>query len=304
MPPEPLTIAVTGSRGLIGSALVALLAADGHRAVRLVTGMATPPPGDGTPWVPWEPMSPVDPAVFAGADAVVHLAGENLADGRWTAAKKARIRDSRVTPTRHVAAAAAAGGVKVFVSGSAVGIYGDRGDEELTEDSPPGTGFLADVCREWEAAAEPAVAAGRRVVWLRTGMVLSVAGGALAKQLPAFRFGGGAVLGSGRQWVSWVGIGDVARAIRHALTADVVSGPVNVVSPDPVTNREFARALGRVLRRPVLLTLPRFMLRAAFGEVADAALLASQRAVPRKLSAAGFAFERSELEEELRHLLS
>jgi uncharacterized protein (TIGR01777 family) len=303
-PGRSLTVAVTGSRGLIGSALVPFLTAGGHRVVRLVTGGAkSPGADDGTTWTPWDPTAPLPPAALAGVDAVIHLAGDNIAGSRWTRAKRRRLRESRVGPTRRVAEAAAAAGVRVFVGGSAVGIYGDRGDEELTEASPPGTGFLADLCREWEEAAEPAAAAGARVVNLRTGIVLSPRGGALAKQLPAFRLGGGAVLGGGRQWVSWVGLGDAVGAIHHALMTDAVRGPVNVVAPEPVTNREFAKTLGTVLGRPVLLTVPGPALRLAVGRMADEALLAGQRVRPRALEASGFACDRPGLEAELRFAL-
>lgn len=302
-----LTVAVTGSRGLIGSELAAFLATGGHRVVRLVRGQPDPKAvDDGTRSVSWEPMERVDPGVLAGCDAVVHLAGDNLAEGRWTAAKKRRIRDSRTVPTRHLAEAIAALPVdrrpKVFVSASAVGVYGDRGDEVLTEESPPGTGFLADVCREWEAATGPASAAGVRVVTARFGVVLSPKGGALGKQLPAFRAGAGATLGSGKQWFPWVTVGDAVGAIHRALMADGLARPVNVVAPNPVTNREFTKALGRVLNRPAVLWLPGAALRVLFGEMASAAL-ESQRAVPTKLAASGFAFDHPDLEAALRFLL-
>jgi uncharacterized protein (TIGR01777 family) len=191
----------------------------------------------------------------------------------------------------------------VFVSASAVGFYGDRGDELLTEDSPPGTGFFPEVCREWEAAAEAARKVGVRTVNLRIGVVLSPRGGALGKQLFAFKAGAGAVLGSGKQWVPWVTIGDVVGAIHHGLMNDAVSGPVNVVGPNPVTNRQFTKALGRVLRRPAFFWLPRFALRTMFGQIADEALLASINAVPKKLLDTGFAFDHSELDAALRFVL-
>jgi uncharacterized protein (TIGR01777 family) len=191
----------------------------------------------------------------------------------------------------------------VFVSASAVGVYGDRGDEELDESSPPGTGFLADVCKQWEAATEPAARAGVRVVNARIGIVLTAKGGALGKQLPAFRVGAGAVLGSGKQWVSWITLDDLIAAVRHCLTTDSLSGPVNLVAPQAVTNREFGRTLARVLRRPYLLTLPAVALRVLFGEVADDAMLASTRVAPRRLIESGFAFEHPRLEEALRCLL-
>jgi uncharacterized protein (TIGR01777 family) len=304
--PRRLTVAVTGSRGLIGSELVPALTADGHEVVRLVRGQAEPSPAnDGTTSVGWDPEKPVDPRSLAGVDAVVHLAGENIAAGRWTAERKRRIRESRTGPTRRLAEAIAAAEPRprVFLSASAVGIYGDRGDEELDESSAPGAGFLADVCREWEAATEPASAAGVRVVNARIGIVLTPKGGALAAQLPAFRLGAGAVLGGGRQWVSWITINDLGRAVRYCLTTDALAGPVNLVAPHPVTNREFGRTLAKVLRRPFLLTLPAAVLRVMFGKVADEAMLASTRVRPRRLLESGFAFDHPHLENGLRSLL-
>ncbi|MBA4063494.1 MAG: TIGR01777 family protein [Isosphaera sp.] len=298
-----MTVAVTGSRGLVGSELVPFLLTGGHRVVRLVTGAGRPPFDDGTRWVTWDPTSPLPPGTLDGVDAVVHLAGDNVAAGRWSAAKKRKILESRTVPTRHLAAAAAAARVRAFVSASAVGFYGDRGDEVLAEDAPPGTGFFPEVGRAWEDATGPARDAGVRTVNLRIGVVLTPRGGALGKQLPAFRAGAGAVLGSGRQWVPWVTIGDVVGAAHHALMADGLAGPVNVCAPNPVTNREFTKALGRVLRRPAFLWLPRVALRVMFGELADAALLASMRAVPRKLLGGGFAFDHGELEPALRFVL-
>lgn len=297
------TVAVTGSGGLVGTELCRSLVADGIRVKRLVRGSAEPL-NDGTTSAAWNPDGPVDPAVLADVDAVVHLAGENVAEGRWNAAKKARIRDSRVGPTRRLAEAAAkAGRPKVFVSASGVGYYGNRGDELLEEGAPSGAGFLADVGREWEAATEPATAGGLRVVLVRTGVVLSPDGGALAKQLPAFRAGVGATLGNGKQWVPWIAGPDLTRIYRFALTEQSLNGPVNAVAPNPVTNREFGRVLANVLGRPYLLRLPAWLLRLLFGELADAALLVSERVVPRRLTEAGFAFEHPELEGALKFLL-
>lgn len=299
-----LTVAVTGSRGMVGTDLALFLATGGHTVVRLVSGRGpvTPPAfDDGTRWLTW------DPSALAGCDAVIHLAGDNVADGRWTDAKKRKILDSRTGPTRQLAEAVAAlppeGRPKVFVSASAIGYYGDRGDEVLTEESPAGTGFFPDVCRAWEEATAPAAAAGVRVVRARIGVVLSPKGGALGKQLTPFKLGGGAVLGSGRQWVSWVTVHDVVGALHHCLMTDAVSGAVNVTAPNPVTNREFTKALGRVLNRPAVLWLPRAALRAVFGEIADSALLASLRVLPRKLLDTGFAFDHTELEAALRFVL-
>lgn len=299
----PRRVAVTGSRGLIGSELVPHLVGRGHEVVRLVRGAAEPM-SDGTSSVSWDPETPVDPRSLDGVDAVVHLAGENIGAGRWTEERKRRIRESRTGPTRRLAEAVAALDRKpVLLSASAIGVYGDRGDEELDESSPAGAGFLADVCKQWEVATEPAAAVGARVVNTRIGIVLTPKGGALGAQLPAFRFGAGAVLGSGRQWVSWITINDLVRAFHHALTTANLSGPLNLVAPHPVTNREFGRTLAKVLRRPFLMTLPVPVLRVLFGEVADDAMLASTRVSPRKLLDGGFAFDHPHLEEGLRSLL-
>ena len=302
-----LTIAVTGSRGVVGSDLVPFLTTGGHKVIRLLTGDANPPYDDGTKWVAWKPNEPLPPSTFDGVDAVIHLAGDNVAEGRWTDEKKRRILDSRTGPTRNIASAIAAVPLerrpKVFVCASAVGAYGDRGEEELTEESPTGKGFFAEVVRVWEDACAPARDAGVRTVNVRIGVVLSLRGGALAKQLLPFKMGAGAVLGGGKQWVPWITANDTAGAIHHALFTEELSGPVNTVSPNPVTNREFTKTLGRVLRRPAFMWLPRFALRAAFGGVADEALLASMKARPAKLAVSGFAFDHAKLEPALRFLL-
>ncbi|AWM40680.1 Epimerase family protein [Gemmata obscuriglobus] len=302
-----LTVAVTGSRGLVGSELVPLLTTGGHRVVRLLTGDARPPYDDGTTWTSWKPDAPLASSALEGVDALVHLAGDNVAEGRWTAAKKQKIVDSRDGPTRalvqSLVALPAERRPKVFVCASAVGFYGDRGEEELTEESAAGTGFFPEVTKKWEEACAPARDAGIRVVNLRIGVVLSPKGGALGKQLLAFKAGGGAVLGSGRQFVPWITVNDTAGAIYHTLMNESVSGPVNIVGPNPVTNREFTKALGRVLNRPAFLWLPRFALRALFGEIADEALLASMKARPAKLAMTGFTFSHTELEPALRFLL-
>jgi uncharacterized protein (TIGR01777 family) len=302
-----LTIAITGSRGLVGAELVPFLTTGGHRVIRLVTGSANRPYDDGTSWVPWKSEAPLPAGTFDGVDAVIHLAGDNVAEGRWSDAKKRKILDSRTIPTRLVAEAIAAAPAdrrpKVFLCASAVGAYGSRGDEELTEDSPTGTGFFPEVARAWEEACEPARAAGVRVASLRIGVVLSPRGGALGKQLLPFKMGAGAVLGSGEQWVPWVTVGDTVGAIHHCLMSERVRGPVNVVGPNPATSREFTKTLGRVLRRPAFMWLPRPMLRAMFGEIADEALLASMRARPAKLLASGFRFDHPGLESALRSLL-
>jgi hypothetical protein len=295
-------IAVTGSRGLIGSALVRFLAAGGHRVTRLVRG-ADAGPG---PTARWSVERGLEAAErLAGLDAVVHLAGENLAAGRWTPARKEAIRRSRVEGTRRLASALARLGrpPQIFVSASAVGIYGNRGEEILDEKSAPGRGFLADLCRDWEAATAPLAPSGARIVQLRFGMVLAADGGALAKMLPVFRLGAGGVLGDGRQAMSWIGRDDALAVILHAVTSGELAGPVNAVAPVPVTNAEFTRILARVLGRPAFLRVPAAALRLVYGELADETLLASQHVVPARLLATGYRFLDAELEPALAHVL-
>jgi uncharacterized protein (TIGR01777 family) len=303
---QALTVAVTGASGLVGSGLAPALASAGHRVVRLVRGAgAASAPGESV--ARWDPDSgALEGSALAGVDAVVHLAGESIAGGRWTEPKKRRIRSSRVDATRRLAGALARleRPPRVLVSASAIGYYGDRGSEILREDSAPGTGFLAEVCREWEAATEPAARAGIRVVRLRIGMVLSRRGGALAAMLTPFRLGAGGPVGSGAQWVSWIALDDLVRAILHALATDSLAGAVNAVAPEPVTNRALARTLGRVLRRPALLPLPAFAARLLLGQMADELLLASARVEPARLRAGGFAFHLTPLETALRHELA
>jgi uncharacterized protein len=297
-----VNILISGSSGLIGSALTAALTRDGHRVVRLVRRR----PQSTEDEISWEPdLDRLDPGVLEGFEVVIHLAGANIAAGRWTADQKARIRESRVRGTRLLSEALAAlcRRPRLFVSASATGYYGDRGDETLTEESPPGRGFLADVCWEWEAATEAAAQQNIRVVNLRTGVVLSGSGGALAKMMTPFRIGLGGVVGSGRQYVSWIAVDDVVAAIFHTLNVTDFRGPVNLVAPQAVTNREFTRTLGRVLTRPTLVPLPAFAARLMFGEMADALLLASQRVEPFRLLASGFKFLYPELEGALRHVL-
>ena len=298
-----MRVAVSGSTGLVGSEVVASLSAAGHEVVRLVR--RAPAPGERA--VRWDPeKGEVDAAGLEGLDAVVHLAGENIASGRWNAARKAAIRDSRVNGTR-LLCEALAGLVrppKTLVCASAIGIYGDRGEDAITEESPPAAGFLPEVCREWEAAAAPAAEKGIRVVHLRIGMVLSPNGGALSRMLPLFRAGFGGVIGSGRQYVSWIALDDLPLVILHALQRGDLSGPVNAVAPRPVTNREFTEALGKALSRPTPLPVPAFALRFAVGgEMADALLLASARVIPGRLEETGYRFRFPELPAALRHLL-
>src|SRR5262245_23383894 len=296
-----MNVVITGSSGLIGSALIPLLTRNGHTIRRLVRGARD---GGAARWNP--DAGSLDDGVLAGADAVVHLAGETIATGRWTAAKKARIRDSRVRGTALLTRGLVALDRKptVFISASAVGIYGNRGDEVIDEWSAPGHGFLAEVCSQWEAATRPAADAGKRVVNCRMGVVLSGTGGALAKMLPVFRLGLGGVMGSGRQYMSWISIDDVVGAIQHLLLSEIVVGPVNVVAPNPVSNREFTKTLGGVLRRPTSLRVPAFAVRLGLGEVADELLLASTRAQPLRLIASGYQFRYPALEGALRHLLA
>jgi uncharacterized protein (TIGR01777 family) len=294
-------IAVSGSSGLVGSALVPFLTTGGHRVTRLVRG------SPGAPDVAWDPAEGIrDLPKLEGVDGVVHLAGENIAAGRWTEARKAEIRRSRVEGTRRLSEAVArlTRRPKVLVSASAIGFYGDRRDEILTEGSAPGGDFLAQVCREWEAATEPASRAGIRVVQLRFGMILSTAGGALKKMLLPFKMGAGGRIGSGAQFMSWIAIDDAVGVIQHALSIESLRGPVNAVAPAPVTNAEFTRTLAHVLSRPAIAPMPAFAARLAFGELADALLLSSQRVMPSRLKESGYRFRYPELEAALRHLLS
>jgi uncharacterized protein (TIGR01777 family) len=297
-----LRVAVSGTRGLIGAEVVSALSAAGIEVVRLVR--RDPAPGEAA--VRWDPGKGIaDPAGLGGLAAVVHLAGENIAAGRWNAARKAAIRESRVEGTRRLCDALAdlPEPPKTLVCASAIGYYGDRGDDVLTEESPAGTGFLPEVCREWEAATGPAGRKGIRVVLLRIGVVLTPKGGALSRMLPPFRMGFGGVLGSGKQYVSWVALDDLPGVVLHVLSNGDLRGPVNAVSPNPVTNREFTEALGRALSRPTPVPVPAFALRLAVGEMADALLLASARVYPRRLEETGYRFRFPELHGALRHLL-
>lgn len=284
-----MRVLVTGSTGFVGSGLCPFLRDNGY-SVRTLSRTATVAP-EAFIWKPEAGILPV--AALLGCDAVVHLAGEGIADGRWTSAKKQRILRSRLDSTELLARTMAgmSEGPKIWISASGIGIYGSRGDEELSEDSSMGSGFLAEVCRQWESATRQAEVAGVRCVHLRLGVVLSKRGGALARMLPAFRCGLGGVLGSGDQYMSWVSAEDLNRVIQFTLERGSLRGAVNVVSPAPVTNQEFTRTLAQALRRPVILPVPAFVLRLLFGQMADEALLASTRAIPTKLIAQGFNFK-------------
>jgi uncharacterized protein (TIGR01777 family) len=295
-------VAISGASGLVGSALAASLQADGHRVLRLVRGGVTN--GDDIGWDP--DAGRIDAPALEGIDAVVHLAGESIGASRWTPDQKARIRESRVKGTAVLAAAVASRERKprVFVSASAIGYYGDRGEEILTEDSAPGSDFLADVCRAWEAETGPAADAGVRTVLARTGIVLAAHGGALARMLLPFRLGLGGKQGSGRQWMSWIALDDHVAALRCAIDDARVHGPVNCVAPNPVTNENFAHTLGRVLRRPTRLPTPMAALKLVYGsELVESLLLVSQRVLPAALEAAGFRFRLPVLEPALESIL-
>jgi uncharacterized protein (TIGR01777 family) len=281
----PQKVAITGASGWVGRALVPALKAEGRTVVTIGRG-----PGNDVPWDPTRGI--IDRAALAGVEAVVHLAGANIGE-RWTPAYKQELRDSRVLSTRLIAETMAALSPRpaVLVSTSATGIYGDRGDEVLSETSSLGDDFLGRLAQEWEAAAEPARAAGIRVVHPRFGVILGPKGGALAKMLPAFRLMVGGPLGSGRQWMSWVALADVVRAVQFALDTPTLSGAVNVVSPEPTTNAAFAHALGEELHVPAILPTPAFALKLLFGEMAQGTILNSQRVRPDRLLAAGFRFD-------------
>jgi uncharacterized protein (TIGR01777 family) len=297
-----MKILVSGASGLVGSAVVRNLSARGVDVLQLVRK----PPRDESREILWNPSKGIeDGGKLEGLDAVIHLAGEPIAEGRWTEDKKRRIRESRVQGTKVLAEALAGLARKpsVFLSASAIGYYGSRGSEILTEESQPGDDFLAGVCRDWEAATAPAAGAGIRVVLMRFGVILSAQGGALAKMLTPFKLGIGGRLGSGKQYMSWIALDDVVGVVDHLLEKDSSSGPVNTVAPNPVTNREFTGAMGEALSRPTLFPVPGFAMRLAFGEMADVALLASQRVEPKRLKESGYVFKYPELKDALRHIL-
>jgi len=292
---------ISGSSGLVGQALIPVLKSGGHHVASLVRFQPQP----GAPLVHWSPaQGEIDASRLEGFDAVVHLAGESVS-GRWTPAKKQAIRESRVQGTRLLGEALArlSQRPRVLVGASASGYYGDRGDEVLREDSAAGSSFLSEVCREWEAATKPATERGIRVVNLRTGLVLSRAGGGLAKMLPAFTMGVGGKIGSGKQYMSWIAIDDLVQVILFAATTETLGGPANAAAPNPVRNSEFTKTLGRVLGRPSIIPMPAFAVRLAFGEMGEELLLASTRMEPGRLLSAGYRFRFPQLDGALRHLL-
>ena len=298
-----MKILVSGSHGLVGKALTHSLTDDGHEVVRLVRRERN----FGSPEVEWHPdQGRIDATHLEGIDAVVHLAGDNIAAGRWTAQKKRTIRESRVHGTSLLSdtLASLSQPPSVFISASAIGFYGNRGDESLTEQSPPGNDFLANVCVDWEAATKSAVEKGIRTAHARFGVILDSHEGALAKMLPPFRVGIGGKVGDGKQWMSWIALNDVIGGLKFLLEDKSIDGPVNFVAPNPVTNAEFTSTLGRVLSRPTIFPMPAFAARLAFGEMADALLLTGQRVLPARAQSGGYQFRYSTVEPALRAALS
>ena len=280
-----MKVYISGSHGLIGTALKHNLESDGHQVVRIPRNI---------------PQS-ID---FNETDAIVHLAGENIAEGRWTAEKKRKIEESRVGGTKRLAGLIAESSEKpsVFISASAIGYYGNRGDETLDESSEPGDDFLSNVCKRWEEATNPAVQSNIRTVQIRTGVVLSDKGGALKKMLPPFKMGAGGILGNGRQYMSWISLDEIIGAIRFIIGNEKIQGPVNLVSPNPVTNREFTKTLGSVIHRPTIMPMPGFAARLLFGEMADALLLSSTKVMPKRLMEAGYSFKHANLDSALKSI--
>ncbi len=302
-------ILVSGASGPIGSALLPSLKSSGAHVARLTRtnvshGSANHRSTNDEERIPWDPAQPISPDAVSGFDAVIHLAGESIV-GRWTPAKKAKIRESRVAGTQNLAQALAQAKEKpeIFICSSAIGYYGSRGDEVLKEESSSGTGFLSGVCREWEAATHAAATAGIRTVQMRTGMVLSPKGGALGKMLLPFKLGVGGKVGDGLQWMSWIDVQDMVGAIHHILKTDLLHGPVNMVAPRSVTNAEFTKTLASVLSRPAIVPLPAFAVKLAFGEMGETILLGSQRVEPTKLIMSGYPFRFRELRTSLEEIL-
>ena len=292
-------VLVSGASGPIGTALLPSLKARGFTVTRLVRSSAAD-----TDQIAWDPSRPLSPDLVSGFGAVIHLAGESIV-GRWTEAKKRRILDSRTQGTSHLAEALATARhrPRVLISASAVGYYGSRGDEILREESPSGGGFAAEICRQWEAATQPAAAAGIRTAQMRLGVVMSAEGGALQKMLLPFRLGMGGRLGDGKQWWTWVSVQDVVGAILHVLNHDSLRGPVNTVAPNPVTNAEFTKTLASTLSRPAMFPMPAFAVRIVFGQMGEELFLASQRVEPTKLLASGYQFQHPDLRKALEEIL-
>ena len=296
-------VLVSGASGPIGKALLPSLRTNGAHITRLVRDNAPPTYSD-EQTISWHPEQPLSADALSGFDAVIHLAGETIV-GRWTESKKTKIRESRIIGTRNLAEslAQAKHRPQIFLCSSAIGYYGNRGDEALTEESAPGTGFLAEVCQEWEAATHPAAEAGIRTVAIRTGVVLSREGGALAKMLPPFKMGVGGKIGDGRQWMSWIDVQDLVGAIHHILKSDLLYGAVNMVAPRPVTNAEFTQTLASVLSRPAVFPMPAFAVKLLFGEMGETVLLGSQRVEPTQLVSSGYPFRFRDLRASLQNTL-
>lgn len=290
-------VAIAGSSGLIGSALVSALRAEDHQVLRIVRRA----PANASE-LRWDPEAgDIDADALAGVDAVVNLCGIGIGERRWSGAFKQNLRDSRITPTEVLSAAVAHARVPVLINASGVGFYGDTGSRTVEESAPPGHGFLARLSQDWEAATAPARAAGARVVLARSGLVLARSGGLLSRLRPVFSLGLGTRLGNGRQYMSWISLDDEVRALQFAIAESSISGPVNLTGPAPVTNAEFTAALGRALNRPTPLALPGFAARAVFGEFAEEGLLAGQRAIPAALERAGFQFRHNTIGEALSY---
>lgn len=297
-----MNIAVSGATGLVGSALVPFLTAGGHHVRSIVRRKPAPEAEN----IFWDDIhNTIDVEKLEGLDAVIHLAGENIASGWWTDDKKRQLRDSRVLGTQTLCEGLAKleNPPKVLICASAIGYYGNRADDWVDEASAPGEGFLTDLCVDWEKATEPARQKGIRVVNLRVGIVLTPKGSALGKMLPAFQLGGGGVLGDGHQYMSWIALDDLIGALYHSMLDETVKGPVNGVSPNPVTNREFTKTLGKVLGRPTIFPVPALAIKTLFGEMGETLLLGSTRVAPKVLTDTEYAFEYPDLEGALRHLL-
>jgi len=298
-------VLVSGISGPIGTALLPTLKASGAQITRLTRGSAGSAHFAGDEQrIAWDPAQPLPTSAVSGFDAVIHLAGESIV-GRWTDEKKRKIRESRVLGTQNLAQALAQAKEKpqVFLCSSAIGYYGNRGDEVLHEESAPGEGFLPEVCREWEAATQAAADAGIRTVQIRTGVVLSPKGGALGKMLTPFKLGVGGRIGDGHQWMSWIDVQDMVGAIHHILKSDLLRGPVNMVAPRPVTNEEFTKTLASVLSRPAIFPVPAFAVKLAFGEMGETVLLGSQRVEPTRLVTSGYPFRFSTLRTSLENVI-